>query len=124
MGDLPSGGAYADIDGLRMYYEVHGSGDPLVLLHGALSAITAAVVGVILNLAIWFAVHTIFRQTRPFGGYGLSFDMPVLASVDPWALALALAAIVAMFRFRVGMLPTLAGCSAAGVALYLGGFAP
>jgi pimeloyl-ACP methyl ester carboxylesterase len=38
MGDLPLGGAYADIDGLHMYYEVHGSGDPLVLLHGALSA--------------------------------------------------------------------------------------
>ena len=46
-------------------------------LSGALSAITAAVVGVILNLAIWFAVHTVFRATRHIGGFGLSFDAPV-----------------------------------------------
>ncbi|MDB5589941.1 chromate efflux transporter [Enterovirga sp.] len=90
-------------------------------LHGALSAITAAVVGVILNLAVWFAIHTAFRETRPVAGYGVQFDAPVLASVDAWAVALALAATVAMFRFRVGMIPTLAACSAAGVVLYLAG---
>ena len=87
-------------------------------LSGALSAITAAVVGVILNLAIWFGIHTLFRQVRPVEGFGLSFDAPVLTSVDPWALVLSVAAIVAMFRFKVGMLPTLAACSAAGVLLY------
>ncbi|WP_460452620.1 chromate transporter, partial [Alsobacter sp. SYSU BS001988] len=85
-------------------------------LAGALSAITAAVVGVILNLAIWFAVHALFRELRPVSTLGLRFDMPVLASVDLWALALSIAAIVAMFRFKVGMIPTLAACSAAGVA--------
>ena len=90
-------------------------------LHGALSAITAAVVGVILNLAIWFAVHTVFRETWRVRGFGLSFDAPVLASVDPWALILSLAAIVAMFRFRAGMILTLAACSAAGILLYLAG---
>lgn len=90
-------------------------------LHGALSAITAAVVGVILNLAIWFAVHTIFRETRQFRAYGLGFDMPVFGSVDPWALILSLAAVVAMFRFKAGMIPTLAACSAAGIALHLVG---
>jgi chromate transporter len=88
-------------------------------LHGALSAITAAVVGVILNLAIWFAVHTVFRETHPVQGFGFAFDAPVLASVDPWALALSAAAIIAMFRFKTGMIPTLAATSAAGVALYL-----
>src|ERR671933_381343 len=41
-------------------------------LAGALSAITAAVVGVILNLAIWFGLHTLFRQVRPVEGFGLS----------------------------------------------------
>ena len=46
-------------------------------LNGALSAITAAVVGVVLNLAIWFALHTVFREVRPVHGYGMSFDMPV-----------------------------------------------
>jgi chromate transporter len=90
-------------------------------LHGALSAITAAVVGVVLNLAIWFAVHTIFRETWAVRGLGFSFDAPVLASVDVWALLLSAAAIVAMFRFKVGMIPTLAATSAVGVALYLTG---
>lgn len=93
-------------------------------LHGALSAITAAVVGVVLNLAIWFAVHTLFRETWPVRGFGLSFDAPVPASVDPWALLLAVAALVAIFRFKIGMIPTLAACSAAGVILYVAGLIP
>src|SRR5437660_10004629 len=83
-------------------------------LSGALAGITAAVVGVILNLAIWFALHTIFRETLPVGGYGFGFDMPVLASVNPWALELSLAAIVAVFRFKVGTMQVRAACSAAG----------
>jgi len=88
-------------------------------LSGALSTITAAVVGVVLNLAIWFALHTVFREVTPVHGYGLSFDMPVLASVDPWALALSVAAIIAIFRFKVGMIPTLATCCGVGIVLYL-----
>src|SRR5207302_1939074 len=67
-------------------------------LNGALSAITAAVVGVVLNLAIWFALHTVFREVRPVRGYGMSFDMPLIGSVDPWALALSVAAMIAIFR--------------------------
>jgi chromate transporter len=90
-------------------------------LNGALSAITAAVVGVILNLAIWFALHAVFRQVTPVRAYGLSFDMPVIGSVDPWALALSLAAVVAILRFRVGMITTLIACTAAGIALHLAG---
>jgi chromate transporter len=92
-------------------------------LSGALAGITAAVVGVILNLAIWFALHTIFQQTVPVRGFGLAFDMPVLASVNPWALVLSLAAIVAIFRFKAGTIQTLASCSAAGIILYLAGLA-
>jgi chromate transporter len=90
-------------------------------LAGALSAITAAVVGVILNLAVWFAVHIIFCDTHPFHAYGLSVDVPVLASVDVAALILAAAALVAAFWFRIGMITLLAGWSAAGVLLYLAG---
>jgi chromate transporter len=45
--------------------------------------------------------------------------MPVFESLDIWALLLALAAVIAMFRFRVGAIPTLFACSAAGIALYL-----
>jgi len=90
-------------------------------LSGALSAITAAVVGVILNLAMWFALHTWFHETRPLQTLGIGFDAPVLTSLDPWALALSAAALVAVFCFKVGMIPTLLACSAAGIALHLGG---
>jgi chromate transporter len=90
-------------------------------LNGALSAITAAVVGVVLNLAIWFALHTIFREVTPVRGYGFSFEAPVPASVDLSALALSVAAIVAIFRFKLGMITTLLACSAVGVVLYLAG---
>jgi chromate transporter len=88
-------------------------------VNAALSAITAAVAGVVLNLAVWFAIHSIFREVQPVQISLLSFDAPRLASVDPWALALAVAAAVAIFRFKVGMIATLAGCCAAGVVLFL-----
>ena len=88
-------------------------------LNGGLSAITAAVVGVILNLAIWFAIHTIFRDVFRVGEFGLAFDAPVPASVNLWALLLSVAAAVAIFRFKAGMIPTLAGCSLVGLGLYL-----
>ena len=45
--------------------------------------------------------------------------MPVLGTLDPWAALLALGAMVAMFRFKVGMLPTLAGCAVAGALIQL-----
>ncbi len=90
-------------------------------LSGALSAITAAVVGVILNLAIWFAIHTIFAQVHPIAWGPLRFDAPVPGSVNAWALLLSVAAVIAMFRFKVGMVPTLTATSAAGIALHLAG---
>ena len=89
-------------------------------LNAALTAITAAVVGVILNLAVWFALHSLFRKQVPVRGFGLSFDWPVLGSLDPWAAALSLAAALALLR-GVGVIPTLAGCALAGVALRLVG---
>jgi chromate transporter len=92
-----------------------------VAVAGALSAITAAVVGVILNLALWFALHTIFRRVTPFAAGPLRFDLPVPASLDPFALLLSLGAIVAVLRFKAGTLPTLATTATLGVALYLAG---
>ncbi|HEY0526818.1 MAG TPA: chromate efflux transporter [Stellaceae bacterium] len=90
------------------------------LLNGALAGITAAVVGVILNLAVWFALHTVFAASAPIRGpAGLSFEAPLPGSVDPWALALSLAAIVAIFRTKIGMIRTLAACSVAGIILHL-----
>ena len=90
-------------------------------LAGALSAITAAVVGVILNLSIWFALHTLFRQTVEIRRLVFAFDAPILSSVDGPALMLAIAAAIAIFRFKVGMLSVLAASCAAGVALRLTG---
>jgi chromate transporter len=74
-----------------------------------------------MNLAIWFAIHTVFRKTVHVQAFPLSFDAPVLTSVDGWALALSIAAAIAIFRFKVGMISTLAACCAAGVALHLAG---
>jgi chromate transporter len=90
-------------------------------LNAALSAITAAVVGVVLNLAIWFAIHTIFGATVPVRAWPFAFDAPVLSSLDPWALGLSLAAAVAIFWFKAGMIPTLVSCCAAGAVLHLTG---
>ena len=75
--------------------------------------------GVVLNLAIWFAIHTVFRETVPIRAFPLSFDAPNLHAVDPCALVLSIAAAVAIFRFKVGMIPTLAACCIAGIVLYL-----
>jgi chromate transporter len=90
-------------------------------LNAALSAITAAVVGVVLNLAVWFAIHTVYRETVPIRAFPFSFDAPRLTSLDPWALFLSAAAIVAIFGFRIGMIPTLAVCCVAGAALFVTG---
>jgi chromate transporter len=90
-------------------------------LSGALAGITAAVVGVILNLALWFALHTWFREARHQRGLGFSFDIPVLATIDVWAVLLSIAAIVAIFRFNIGTIQTLLACSAAGLLLHLAG---
>lgn len=88
-------------------------------LGAALSAITAAVVGVVLNLAIWFALHTLFHEVWKVPG--ITLELPVASSLDPWVLALSAGAMLAVFRFKAGMIPTLAACSAAGIVLYLAG---
>jgi chromate transporter len=88
-------------------------------LGGALAAITAAVVGVILNLAVWFGLHVLFGKVRALEGFGMSLEVPILATIEPAAVVLMLAAVLAMFRFKVGMLPVLAACSAAGVLYFL-----
>jgi chromate transporter len=84
-------------------------------LSAAMTAITAAVVGVILNLAIWFGMHSLFRDVREFG----ALDVPVLSSLDLPALVLTVAALVAVFRFRVGTLAVIAGSAIAGLAYWL-----
>src|SRR5690606_7178176 len=92
-------------------------------LSAALATVTAAVVGVILNLALWFALHVIFDEVRVFEGSGLRLDGPVLSSIDPAAASLSTAALVAVFWLRLGMLAVLGGAAAIGVLLYLAGLA-
>jgi chromate transporter len=84
-------------------------------LTAALSAITAAVVGVVLNLALWFGIHTLFRETRTIGA---PFDMtaPVPASVDPAAVGIGIVAFVALFGLRWGIFRTLGVSALLGIA--------
>lgn len=87
----------------------------------ALSAITAAVVGVVLNLAVWFALHTLFRQTSVLAIGPIRFDAPILSTIDPWAAILAFGAAIAVFVLRANVIVTLLGASAAGAVLFFAG---
>ena len=86
------------------------------VLSAALSAITAAVVGVILNLALWFALHVLFARVDEIAIGALRLSRPDLATLDPAALVLSLAAFVALLRFKVGLIPVLAAAAVLGVA--------
>ncbi|WP_405401747.1 chromate efflux transporter [Paracoccus sp. Ld10] len=90
-------------------------------LTAALTAVTAAVVGVIGNLALWFGLHVLFDRLRPVTAMGLDLDLPVWGTLDPVALVLILAAMVAVFRLRMGTVPVLAVCALAGLVLRLAG---
>lgn len=92
-------------------------------LTAALTSITAAVVGVILNLSIWFAIHVLFTQVDTWAGYGLKLPLPQLASLNMAALLLGAGAMLALLRFHLNLLLTLAVCAALGLALKLGGIA-
>ena len=91
------------------------------LLSGALSAITAAVVGVILNLAVWFALHVVFTQVEPvdlvsLAPLTLSVPLPVWSSLDWQALVIAVVAAVMIFRFHLGIGKTLIAAGLLGLA--------
>ena len=90
-------------------------------LSAALSTITAAVVGVILNLAVWFALHVLFSQVveRHLESVPrLRMLVPVWNTLDPAALAIATGAFAALFYFKRGMLVTLGCAAVAGMLLY------
>ncbi len=86
-----------------------------VALTGAMSAITAAVVGVILNLAIWFGLHVLFRETTSFTYGSWRIDTPVLASLSSPSLILTLLAAAAIFRLKMSVITTLLTSAALGV---------
>ncbi|TIN31210.1 MAG: chromate efflux transporter [Mesorhizobium sp.] len=87
-------------------------------LSAALGAITAAVVGVIMNLALWFALHVIFREVH---ATGLGMNVPVLSSIDWRAALLSGAAMIAILKLKIGILPTLVLSALAGVLLLAAG---
>jgi chromate transporter len=87
-------------------------------LSGALSAITAAVVGVVLNLAVWFALHSLFGRVVDVGVWPLALQLPVLGSVNWPAIVLSAAAALAIFRFKLGMLWVFAICCTASLMFY------
>ena len=92
-------------------------------LSAALSTVTAAVVGVILNLAIWFALHVVFDELRPVILGPVGFDLPVWSSLNIPAAVLSVLALVAVFRLKLGMATVLAGAAALGLLFHLAGLA-
>ena len=84
-------------------------------LRGALSGILAAVVGVIANLALWFSIHVLFTRTATLHAGPAALEVPVPASADLAACAIAAGACIASFRFHAGVGALLAGSAAAGV---------
>lgn len=87
-------------------------------LSGALSSITAAVVGVILNLTLWFALHVLFAQVSR-GEALFKPWWPDFASLDVAALVLSVIAAIALLRFHLGVVKTLALCAALGFAIQI-----
>jgi chromate transporter len=85
-------------------------------LSGALSAITAAVVGVILNLAIWFGLHVLFKEVGIFELGPLRIASPHLLTVNWTAVVLSVVAFLCLFRFKLGITWTLAVCGGLGLA--------
>ena len=68
-------------------------------------------VGVIANLALYFAVHTLFTASHPWRWGPLRLELPELASLRPVALAITVAALVMVFRLRWSVPRTLAVCA-------------
>jgi chromate transporter len=81
----------------------------------SLSAITAAVVGVTLNLAAWFAVHVLFASVREERLYGVRWLIPELGTVRPVSLTLAVVAAVVLIRYKMGALPVLGAAAGFGI---------
>ncbi len=85
-------------------------------LGAALSAVTAAVVGVLCNVTVWFALHVFFREVGRFEAGPLALALPAPGSLDPVALVLAGVAALMVFRFKAGLVATLGVAAALGLA--------
>jgi chromate transporter len=92
-------------------------------LSAALAGITAAVVGVILNLAVWFSIHALFGHVEQHRVAFVTLDVPSWQTVNVAALLLTVAAVFAVFRLRWNMLAVLGASATLGIALRIGGIA-
>jgi chromate transporter len=88
-------------------------------LSAALTGITAAVVGVIFNLAVWFSLHTLFGTVEEVDWFGLRLSVPDWSTLAPGALGITVLAFLALLRWKLGMLETLGLCVAAGLVWFL-----
>ncbi|WP_159347899.1 chromate efflux transporter [Roseomonas harenae] len=88
-------------------------------LTGALAAVTAAVVGVIANLALWFGLRVLFAEIRRVEFGPVTLDVPVPGTLDPLALALGVLATACLFWLRLGLLRTLGITALVGLATKL-----
>ena len=86
------------------------------LLSAALSAITAAVVGVVLNLAVWFSLHTLFGKVDTVHAWGMRLLTPDLSTINLPACAIAAVAFAMTFYWKKPMLLTLGTAAVAGIA--------
>ncbi len=84
-------------------------------LDAALSGITAAVVGVIASLAVWFSIHTLFREVGEARLLGLTLPSPAVSSLDPFAIVVAAASFYVLWRRRWGVIPVVGASAAAGL---------
>jgi chromate transporter len=85
-------------------------------LAGALAAVTAAVVGVILNLSLWFALHVLFGTVTATWVGPVQLWTPDLATLNVEALVLAILAAILLFGLHIGIAGTLAIAAAAALA--------
>mgnify|MGYP002629684600 CR=1 FL=1 len=85
----------------------------------ALAAITAAVVGVIANLALWFALNLLFKENVRITSAGMDMLLPVPSTIDIAMLSLSLLAFVLVFGFKMRILGVLTLSAAAGMAVTL-----
>ena len=86
-----------------------------VRISTALSTITAAIVGVVLNLAVWFAINELFTSVRDVEIFGGPVPVPVWSSVDWFALTVAAVAFIGLWRYRWNVIPVVTGSAVAGL---------
>jgi chromate transporter len=84
-------------------------------LNGALSAVTAAIVGVILNLAVTFGIVALFGEVRQGEFLSVTFPVPAAGSLDVFALVLAVAGFVALWKYRLNVLWVVGASAIAGL---------